>query len=376
MLKTIVRILAGLFVALPIALGLVGIKISQFQAMGDAAAQMVMPPETVNVEAVREQDWQAHISTVGTVVAVQGIDIRNEVEGVVTSISFEPGSVVQKGDELVRLDIAIEQSQLKLAEASAEGAQRIFNRAKDLYARKGISEADFSLADTNLKEANARVDNIQATIDKKIIRAPFAGRLGIRRISVGQFLDKASPVVSLQSMTPVYVEFTVPQQRLGELSKGQQIAVRSDSYPGEKFSGEITAIEPDIDVNTRNVRVQATLSNEDGRLIPGMFVSIDVLLSATQSKLFIPETGIQYDPQGEFVFVVQEPAAGNGPLTLVQRKISLGITQGDFVEVTAGLAAGERIVSTGVFKLREGMNVVIDETLAPPFSFTPRPDNS
>ena len=247
MLKRLLLIFFGLVIALPLVLSLVGTKILQFKAMGDAAAQMVMPPETVNVESVREQVWQPRVSSDGTVVAEQGIEVKNEVEGIVREINFEAGSEVKEGDQLVKLDMAIEQSQLRLAEATLEGAQRIFKRAKDIFAKQGISEADYSLADTNLKEASARVDNIRANMDKKIIRAPFSGRLGIRRISVGQYLDKASPLVSLQKISPVFVEFSVPQQYLGELATGLKIVVRSDSWPGQLFEGEITAIEPDID---------------------------------------------------------------------------------------------------------------------------------
>jgi len=378
MLKRFLLIFFGLIIALPLVLSLVGTKILQFKAMGDAAAQMVMPPETVNVEVVREQPWQPTLSSVGTVVAVQGIVVRNEVEGIVREVNFEAGSMVNTGDPLLKLDMAIEQSQLQLAEATLEGAQRIFKRAKDIFAKQGISEADYSLADTNLKEATARVNNIRANMDKKIIRAPFSGRLGIRRISVGQFLDKGSEIVSLQSLTPVFVEFSLPQQRLGEIAKGMRISVTTDSSPGQVFSGEITAIEPDIDVTTRNVKVQATLDNHDGRLIPGMFVSVDVMLTGSETKSFVPSTAVQHDAQGKFVFVVEEGAAGaNGSqqLVLQQKTVQLGVTLGDFVEVT-GVKAGERVVSTGVFKLRPGMFVVIDETLAPKFSFTPTPDNS
>ena len=378
MLKRLFLIFIGLIIALPLVLSLIGTKILQFKAMGDAAAQMVMPPETVNVESVREQVWQPRVSSVGTVVAVQGIEVKNEVEGIVREINFEAGSEVKEGDQLVKLDMAIEQSQLRLAEATLEGAQRIFKRAKDIFAKQGISEADYSLADTNLKEASARVDNIRANMDKKIIRAPFSGRLGIRRISVGQYLDKASPLVSLQKISPVFVEFAVPQQRLGELAPGLKIVVRSDSWPGQLFEGEITAIEPDIDIATRNVMVQASLANEDGHLIPGMFVSVDVLLVGSETRSFVPSTAIQYDPLGNFVLVVEGGAGpdGNTQLMLQRKQVQLGVTRGDFVEVTDGLAVGETVISTGGFKLRPGMNVVIDNTLAPEFSFTPNPDNS
>ena len=375
MLKRLLWVLGGLLIALPIVFSLVGIKLMQFKAMGDASAQMDMPPETVNVETVREHPLGNSISSVGTVVAVQGIVVKNEMEGIVRKISFEAGTMVNAGDVLVELDMDIEQSQLRLAEATAEGAARIFKRAQDIYARKGISEADYSSADTNLKEANARLENIRAMMAKKVIRAPFAGKLGIRRISIGQFLDKASAVVSLQKVSPVYVEFTLPQQQLGSLANGLKIIVTSDSYQGEQFVGEITAIEPDVDVTTRNVTVQATLENEDGRLIPGMFVSVEVILAKASTGQFIPATGVQYDPSGNLVYVVED-AANNGQLTVQPRPVTLGVARGDFVQVVEGVSAGERIVSTGLFKLRPGMSVVIDTALAPEFSFTPTPDNT
>ena len=375
MLKRLLWVLGGLLIALPIVVSLVGIKLMQFKAMGDASAQMVMPPEMVNVETVREHPLGNSISSVGTVVAVQGIVVKNEMEGIVRKISFEAGTMVNAGDVLVELDMDIEQSQLRLAEATAEGAARIFKRAQDIYARKGISEADYSSADTNLKEANARLENIRAMMAKKVIRAPFAGKLGIRRISIGQFLDKASAVVSLQKVSPVYVEFTLPQQQLGSLANGLKIIVTSDSYQGEQFAGEITAIEPDVDVTTRNVTVQATLENEDGRLIPGMFVSVEVILAKASTGQFIPATGVQYDPSGNLVYVVED-AANNGQLTVQPRPVTLGVARGDFVQVVEGVSAGERIVSTGLFKLRPGMSVVIDTALAPEFSFTPTPDNT
>lgn len=379
-MKNLRYIILGILIAAPIVGGLIGIKFAQFGSMGDAAAKQVTPPEPVNAATVREEQWQPQVASVGTVTAMQGTVIRTEAEGVVREISFEPGSAVQAGDVLVQLDADVEQAQLRVAEAAAELARSSLKRAEGLIDKKSISQADFDEAAISLKQANAQVDNLQAVIAKKTVRAPFAGRLGIRQISVGQFLGKGTPVVSLQSLDPIYVDFSVPQQRLGDLAEGLQVNVTSDAYPGEPFEGEITAINPDIDIATRNVRVQATMSNPDGRLRPGMYVEIALMLDRFERVLVIPATAVLHAPYGDSLFVIQEGEAagadGGTPLVVQQKFVRLGARRGDFVVVTEGLAAGEQIVSTGAFKLRPGMSVVIDNSLAPEFQLAPKPDNT
>ena len=278
----------GVIIVLPIAGGIVAIKASQFKAMGAATAHQVIPPQPVNVAEVREEQVQPRVAAVGSVTAFQGTIVSTEAGGVVREIKFEAGSVVKTGDELAQLDVEIEQAQLRAAEAAAVLARVSLTRAKGLLTSGGISQAEVDSADANFKQADAQVDNIKAVIAKKIVRAPFDGKLGIRRISTGQFLEKGSPVVSLQSLDPVYVEFSLPQQRLGELSEGLKVAVSSDAYPGRQFDGKITAVNPEIDQATRNVRVQATLANGDGRLRPGMFVSVEMILARSEKALFIP----------------------------------------------------------------------------------------
>jgi membrane fusion protein (multidrug efflux system) len=372
-------VLLGIIIALAIAAGLVATKVSQFKAMGAAAARQSMPPQPVNEAEVREEQWQPRISAVGSVMAFQGTIVSTEIDGIVREIKFEPGSRVNAGDELVQLDVEIQAAQLRAAEAAAEWAQISFKRDKELISSKAISQADLDSADSSFKQADAQVDNLRALIGKKTVRAPFAGKLGIRRISVGQFLEKGSPVVSLQSLDPVFVEFSLPQQRLGELKEGLTVVVSSDAYAGQQFEGKITAINPDIDSATRNVRVQATLSNADGRLRPGMFVSVDMVLGRSEKVLLIPATAVLHGPFGDSVFAVEEAKANaNGAKSLVaqQRVVRLGARQGDFVVVTDGVKPGEQIVSTGVFKLRQGMPVVVDNTLAPHFALTPRPKNN
>jgi len=378
MLKRFSWALLGIMIVLPIAAGIVTIKVLQFRAMGAAFARQVMPPQPVNVAEAREEEWQPRVSSVGSVTAVQGTLVSTEAEGVVREIKFEAGSLVNAGDELVQLDVEVEQAQLRAAEAAAEWARVSFKRDKELLTARSISQSELDSADSALKQADAQVDNLRAVIAKKMVRAPFAGKLGIRRISVGQFLGKGSPVVSLQSLDPVYVEFSLPQQRLGDLAEGLRVAVSSDAYPGQAFEGKVTAVNPDIDPATRNVRVQATLANPDRRLRPGMFVSVDMILARSEKVLFIPATAVLQAPFGDSIFVIEEGKGPNGVKALVaqQRLVRLGARQGDFVAATAGVKAGESIVSVGAFKLRPGMPVVIDNTLAPQFAFAPKPRNN
>ena len=369
----------GILIVLPIAAGIVAIKVYQFKAMGAATAHQVVPPQPVNVEEAREERWQPRVSAVGSVMAFQGTIVSTETDGIVREIKFQAGSTVNTSDELVQLDVEIQQAQLRAAEAAAEWARLSFNRAKELTASKSIPQAELESADSGLKQADAQVDNLRAVIAKKTVRAPFAGKLGIRRINLGQFLEKGSPVVSLQALDPVYVEFSLPQQRLGDVAEGLTVAVTSDAYPGKHFEGKITAVNPEVDPATRNVRVQATLANGDGRLRPGMFVSVDMILARSEKVLFIPATAVVHAPFGDSVFIIEEGKAsqdGVKPLVAQQRLVRLGARQGDFVVATQGVKAGERIVSTGVFKLRPGMPVVIDNTLAPRFAFTPQPRNN
>lgn len=379
-MKSLRFVLLGIIIAVPVVGALVGIKFLQFDAMGKAAENQQMPAQPVNVAKVLQQQWRPQVASVGTVTAVQGTVIRTEAAGVVRAIEFQPGAPVQAGDVLVQLDVDVEKAQLRVAEASAELARSSFKRAKDLIGNRSISQADFDAAAIGLKQTEAQVDNLRAVIAKKTIRAPFAGHLGIRRISVGQYLEQGSAVVSLHALNPIYVDFSLPQQRLAELAEGLQVAVSTDAYPDQSFEGRITAVDTDIDTSTRNVRVQATLDNSDGRLRPGMFVEIALLLDRSETVLVIPATAVLHAPYGDSLFVVEEgeeaDANGNKPLVAQQKFVRLGARQGDFVVVTEGLQAGEQVISTGAFKLRPGMPVVIDNTLAPEFRAAPTPDNS
>jgi membrane fusion protein (multidrug efflux system) len=369
----------GLVIVIPIVGSLIGVKVFQFRTMEQVKASFVPPPQPVNATEVRGEAWQPRLSAVGSVIAIQGIVVRTETEGIVKKIKFEPGANVQVGDELVVLDAEVELAELRAAEATAELARVTYRRIKDLVDSRSISKSEFDTADANLKRAIAQVDNLRAVIDKKTIRAPFSGKLGIREVSVGQYLDKGSSVVSLQSLDPIHVEFSLPQQRLGDLREGLTVQVKTDAHPDDLFEGTITAINPDVDPATRNVRVQATLANAAGQLRPGMFVSAELVLARSEHVLLIPETAVLHAPFGDSVFVIEPDrsvAGPNQPLVVRQRFVRLGMRQGDFIAVTSGVEVGEQIVTTGVFKLRTGMIVVIDNSLAPDFQLEPNPQNT
>ena len=373
--KTVVAVTVGLAGVLTVAGTIAGVKASQLATIGAAFAAQVTPPERVNAVDVARQQWDSRVSSVGTVAALQGTQVSAEADGVVRAIHFEAGAFVEAGAVLVTLDDEVEQAQLRAAEAAADLARLSFERAQRLIERRVISQADFEEADASRKQAAAEVDNIRAVIAKKAVRAPFSGKVGIRRVSVGDFLSKGAPIVSLQSIDPVYVEFSVPQRRLAALREGLVVTATADAHAGEKFTGEITALEPHVDAATRNMRVQATFENDHGALKPGMFVAVEVALGSPQTVQVIPATAVVHAQQGDSVFVIEPAADAADALVVKQRPVTLGERRGDFVVVENGARAGERVVATGVFKLREGMSVVVDNATAPAFVLSPVPNN-
>lgn len=358
---------------------LAGIKGLQFQTMFAQGASFTPPPETVTTATVRRENWQPTLTAVGSVAAVQGVMLSAEMSGAVKSIAFESGATVRAGDLLVELDTAVEQAQLRSAMASADLARLNLERARELREKKMMSQADLDSAEAQAKQANAQIDNIRAIIGKKTIRAPFAGRTGIRQVNVGQFLDNGAAIVTLQSLNPVYVDLALPQQDLAQLSVGMTVRVTTDAFPDQNFEGKLTAISPEVDAVTRNVRLQATLANPAGRLRAGMFVNVATVLPRTEQVLMIPATAVLYAPYGDSVFVVEDKKdekTGATGKVLNQRFVRLGKTHGDFVVVASGLDVDQTVVTTGVFKLRNGMNVVVDNKLAPSFQLAPKPANS
>jgi membrane fusion protein, multidrug efflux system len=358
---------------------LAGIKVLQFQTMFAAGAAMTPPAEPVTTAVVRQENWAPTIDAIGSLAAVQGVTVAAELDGKVVAIAFEPGSTAQAGDLLVQQDTTTEAAQLRSAEAAVDLARINLERARELRSRATIAQSELDAADAQFKQTSAQADNIRATIAKKTIRAPFAGRLGIRQVNLGQSLKAGDPIVSLQALDPIFVNFMLPQQRLGQLTRGLAVQVTSDALPGQTIEGRITAINPDVDSATRNVRVEATVANASERLHPGMYVNASVILPASDPVLVIPATAVLYAPYGDSVFVVEnhrDDRTGQTGQVLRQQFVRLGLHRGDFVAVTSGVKAGETVVTTGVFKLRNGITVVVDNRLAPDAQLAPKPDDT
>ncbi len=376
MTKKIILTVVGLLVLVGL---LASTKTLQFQTMFAQGASFAPPPETVTTAEVKPDRWQPTLTAIGSVAAVQGVTVSAEISGTVESIAFESGATVKAGDVLVQLDTAIEQAQLRSAAASADLARANLERARAMRGKNMVSAADFDAAEAQAKQTIAQMDNLRAVLAKKIIRAPFAGRLGIRQVNLGQFLDNGAAIVSLQSLDPVYVDFALPQRYLAQLRVGMTVRVVTDAFPQQPFAGKLTAISPIVDGVTRNVRLQATLTNPDGHLQPGMYVEVTVVPPDTEPVLMIPATAVLYAPYGDSVFLIEEKKdekTGAVGKVLNQKFVRLGPARGDFVVVASGLEAGQTLVSTGVFKLRNGMRVVVDNALAPQPQLAPRPANS
>ncbi len=376
MIKRILITIVGLLIIVGV---IAGIKVLQIRKMIDAGAQFAPPPETVTTAVVRSESWESLLTAVGSLEAAQGVMVAAELPGKVKEIRFEAGTKVRQGELLLRQDLSTEQAQLPGAEATVELARLNLNRMRELLAQKIISPAELDSAEANHQQALAAADNIRATLAKKTIRAPFTGRLGIRQVNLGQILQEGDAIVSLQALDPIYVNFLLPQQQLGQVRVGLPIRLTTDALPGQDLRGTITAINPEVDAATRNIRIQATVANPEEKLRPGMYASVAVELPEQLQGLVIPATAVLYAPYSDSVFVVEEKTdekTGKNSLAVRQQFIRLGAKQGDFVAVTTGLKEGDTLVSTGVFKLRNGQAVVIDNTLAPEFQLAPKPENN
>lgn len=361
---------------LAVLLVIVGIKALQIRAMVASGKAGGPPPESVAAAEVLQKDWQPVLRAVGSISPVQGAMLSAELPGIVAEIAFVNGADVKQGDVIARLASAQEEAQLRAAAAEAELAKSDRDRARDLRARNVTSQAELDTAEAKYKQQTAAVDNMKGRMEKLTIRAPFNGKAGIRLINVGQTVNAGQPIVALQAIDPVYADFTLPQQRLSDLREGLDVVVRTDAYPDRQFEGKLTALNSMIDPVTRNVTLQATLANPEHLLKPGMFAKVEVLLPQKNPTLVIPATAVSYAPFGDSVYVIEnkpDPKTNKETTTVRQQFIRIGETRGDFVGVTTGLKPGEKVVSAGVFKLRNGMAVQIKEDVAPKPEENPRP---
>jgi membrane fusion protein (multidrug efflux system) len=370
------RILFAILVLLIVIGVLAGVKAMQIRTMIDHGKKAVLPPETVTTVTARSESWAASLSAVGSLTAVQGVTVAAELPAKIVEIVFEPGAKVKRGDLLVHQDTSVEEAQLPGAEAQVALTESVLARDVEMLKDKIISQADYDAAIAGHRQAMSQVETLRATIAKKTIRAPFGGRLGVRQVNLGQTLKEGDPIVTLQSLDPIYVNFALPQQELSRLRTGLPVRITSDALPGLTIGGRITTVNPLVDAETRNVQLQATVNNREEKLRPGMFVNAAVGLPVRQKALVIPATGVLHAPYGDSVFVVADDNAVKGGKALRQQFLRLGERRGDFVAVISGLKEGEIIASTGVFKLRNGQAVVVDNRLAPPFKEAPRPENN
>jgi len=356
-----------------------GIKTLQIRRMIDQKSKFSLPPEIVTTAKSQSESWESTLTAIGSLTAVQGVTVSAEVPGKVTHIAFTPGTKVQTGDLLVRQDTSSEEAQLRSVETAAALAKLNLDRYTELLAQNNIAQSLYDNAEAQYKQAKAQVDSIRATINKKNIRAPFAGRLGIRLINLGQILKENEPIVSLQSLDPIFVDFLLPQQHLGQIQKGLVVRIKTDALPGQILQGKITTINPEVDSATRNIRIQATVANDQELLRPGLFVNVEVVLPQRQNVIVIPATAVLYAPYSDSVFILKETkneTTGQNDTVLSQQFVKLGEKRGDFAAVVSGLGDGETIVSTGVFKLRNGQAVVVNNELAPEFKLAPEPKDN
>jgi membrane fusion protein, multidrug efflux system len=337
-----------------------------------------MPPDAVTSLMVKESETAPSLEAVGSLASPQGVMLGADLPGTVSEILFESGSHATNGQILLRLDTRQEEAQLRTAKAKLDLARQNLDRARDLGAKHVIAQSAYDEVKSQYDAALATVDETQAMIDRKTIRAPFAGDLGIRQVNTGQYLKSGDPIVQLESLDPIYVNFALPQQNLGKLAVGQRVSLRADGIPERDFAGKITAINSAVDTSTRNIQVQGTVANPDHLLRSGMFAGVRVILPNVEKAIMVPATAIQYAPYGDSIFVIETMKGPEGKeyLGVREQTVVLGRTQGDQVAVLKGLKPGDRIATSGTFKLRQGGAVKVNDAVQPGNNPVPKPQDS
>ena len=355
--------------------GLFGFKTFVNGKIKEAMASMANTPQTVSTIKAETGEWQPKIDAVGTLRAVRGAELSFEVSGVVDTISFQSGDEVKEGQVLLTLRKQDEEARLESLEATAALAQITYDRDMKQLKAQAISQATVDNDAANLRNARAQVAVQQAVLDKKTLRAPFDGKLGLRQVDLGQFLSAGTMVATLQSVDPIYVDFLLPQQAISQINVGEKVRARIDAFPDRAFEGKITAINPKIETGSRNVYVRATLANPDKKLIPGMFATVELDTGAPQRLVTLPQTAVAYNPYGSLVYLVDDKAKGAGAKPeLIARQVfvTTGATRGDQVAILKGVSAGDTIVTSGQIKLRNGIPVVINNNALPTNDAAPK----
>ena len=364
-----------------IAVGLVFGGVFGFQIFKNAMIKKFMsampqPPQTVSTVTAAVQEWQPQIEAVGSLRAVNGADLAFEVSGIVKELHFKSGDDVAAGDILLTLRADDDSAKLEALKATAALSEIVHQRDQEQFKIKAVSQATLDADAANLKNAKAQVAEQQAVVDKKTLRAPFAGHLGVRVVDIGQYISAGTAVVTLQALDPIYADFFLPQQALNQIRLEQVVTIKIDTYPNGDFAGTITAINPKVDPATRNVQVRATLKNPDRLLLPGMYASVNVAAGGKQRFLTLPQTAVTYNPYGETIYVVDDKGQDpQGRPQLIARQIfvTAGLKRGDQVAILSGVEEGQTVVTAGQMKLRNGSPLVIDNTIRPTADANPTP---
>jgi len=354
------------------------VKFQQIQAAIAQGSSFQPPPEAVTTIVAREEPWQTTLSAIGTAVAVQGVTVSADLPGIVEKIAIDSGRKVRAGEVLVQLDTSQERAQLAAAEAQRDLTRVNLERMRELRVKGVTSQAEYDRSTAESKQAEARVGEIQAIIERKTIRSPFTGILGIRQVNLGQYLTAGDPVVPLQSLDPIYVNFSVPQQEVGKLRVGAEVQVTAEGMAGLESTGRITAINSIVDEATRNIQVQATFANPEGKLRSGMFVQAHVILGTAEPVVALPASAINYAPYGDSIFIVEDTEGPDGKkyLGVRQQFVKLGSARGDQVALVSGVTPGDEVVTSGVFKLRNGGAVLVNNEIQPANDPAPQPEDS
>lgn len=347
-----------------------GIMMKKYMSAGG------IPPVTVSTIHATNEAWQPQFKAVGSLRAVRGVDLASEISGLVRSVHFKSGDEVKAGQLLVQLNADPDIAQLHALEAEADLAEITYERDKKQIEAQAISQSTLDSASADLKSKQAQVTQQAAVVAKKAIRAPFAGRLGISSVNPGQYVNSGEKIVTLQSLDSIFIDFSLPQQELSRVSRGQTAVVFIDAYPGKTFTGKITAINPKVDPDSRNVQVEAVIANPGRELLPGMYATLEVLYGAAQHYLTLPRTAVTFNPYGETVYLVEEKGtdkAGKKTLTVRQTFVTLGPARGDQVAVLSGVKEGDQVVTSGQLKIKNNSVVIINNQVQPLNDAAPKP---
>jgi membrane fusion protein (multidrug efflux system) len=372
------RMLLMLGVVIVLVAGLGFVKFKQIQTAIAQGASFAPPPSAVSTIVARKETWPSTLNIIGTAQAIQGVTVSADLPGTVYKINFESGQAVHAGDVLVELDTRQERAQLAAAEAQRDLAKINFNRTQELVKQGVVARTEYDNTESMQKATEAQVGEIKAAIERKTVRAPFTGVLGIRQINLGQYLAAGAAIVPLQALNPIYVNFGVPQQSAPQVRGGRALHVTSEDLPGILFNGRVTAVDSVVSEATRNIQVQATVPNPQGKLRPGMYVQVQVILGESRSVITLPASAINYAPYGDSVFVVADLTDPKGKTYrgVRQQVVKLEGSRGDQVAVVSGLNPGDEVVTSGVFKLRNGAPVQVNNKVQPSNNPKPKPEDS